>query len=225
MRWTAYTMRTKIFAILVLSFGLSLAANDLVFFRSSAKQLIARENDSYAPDSTWNQFVNQALNKVTEKCSCVVAYDTIVTTADQREDSLNSNFSKIWSVYNATNKKMLQQILAEQKGILPNSEVNTPIFFYIQGTKIGWDAIPGLADSMFLTYFRSYKKLTTTDTVTNVPVEFHNAVVLYTCHFALLREKDLMAVSFLLEGDKDVAEVRAGKLRSVDLLKLQRKIP
>ena len=218
-------MRIKLTLLLILSICSLVRATDRATLKSMAKQQIARENDTYTLDSTWNHALNQALNEVTEKCSCVVAYDTIVVTADQREDTLNTNFSKIWSVYSATNKKVLQQVLAEQKGLLPNSETNSPIYFYIQGRRIGWDIIPSLEDSMFLTYFPSYKKLTADTMLTNIPTEFDNAIVLYTCHYELLRERDPDAALFLLEADKKLAEVRVNKLRTADLLKLQKKIP
>src|SRR3989337_2301228 len=85
--------------------------------RSQMKQLTVNESNSFHPDSTLNVFIDRSINTVSELCSCVVKQDTVVGIGGTKEYTLNSDFSKIRSVYSKVLKKTLTLIQDKDVGL------------------------------------------------------------------------------------------------------------
>jgi len=224
-------MRTKILFILfiILSLPYSIEAGSrLDTLRSQAKQMMARENDTYTPNVTWDHSINAGLRSAAGLCSCYVKLDTIALTVGQREDALNSDFAFIRTAYNKTEDLNLVQILEEQAAYadFPGKSDGKVGAFYIRGKTIGWRIIPLNPDSIIISYYASHPTLSNAGDTAILALEFELGALELGVAEILRREKEYGQADYYQKlGATEIGLQRLLRQRKPDILYLKQEKP
>jgi len=205
----------------------SAEATSLAQFRFVVRDIMEDSATRHHSDATIDSAVNRTIVFVTNACSCIVAKDSFNTVSATKEYVLKADFKTIQAVYNSDKKAGLYQISVENLGkINPIVTRTHPSYFYIFGRRqndtlywMGLDFTPTEVNKIYYWYFPKAKKLTSGAVATNLPDEFHTAVIYRTIEELYAREYEYeKSILWGTRADKEIIIAKSSKFRQPDVI-------
>jgi len=190
--------------ILLLSWMTSSAwgAKSLYQIKQEAKEIYAAENDVLSfPDSIVNRFTNRWIDIFARVVPCIDSQISVVLTVGTREFALPSNFLREYTVrdQNFALKKIDQRDIGEVR-----AEVKGAYYIRRGATKtLGIDK-PATAtgDTVWVSYAKKAKVLTTDTMVHNLDEYYENALPYFVAYEMAKRDANPIAISILEDGNR-----------------------
>lgn len=164
------------------------AAQQQIHFRPS------KSDSLIVDDSVWSDMVNRACIRVAYDANCIYKESSFVTVAGTRNyiiDTSMIDVDYVLKVRNKTVRPLTKWFAPFLKQRWPDTALSklafSPHAYWYFADSVWFYPTPVRADTMLIGYMIYPTNLLADDSTTNIPVEFREAIVWYTCHLALWR--------------------------------------
>ncbi len=184
-------------------------------------------SDTFLINNTvWNEFINRACIEVAKDFDCIEKQLQIITAVGTQSYVVDSALLKVlWIMrgtsYSAAARHVPVPYLKEFYDDTSLTRVQSPRLFWEHEDSVKFYPTPNKVDTFLVGYsiYPAYLALDTGATsITNIPLEYREAIVFYTCYLfkLLIKEYDEAALLFA-EYEKILVKSKAKEATKYDL--------